>query len=49
MESQSKEMWQVLCEQAANEKDPERLMTLIKEISRMLDERLKHHEQPNAA
>lgn len=49
MESQKKEKWQVLCEQAATEKDPDRLMTLIKEISRILDDKLRQRDQPNAA
>jgi hypothetical protein len=49
MEPQVKEPWQSLCEQAAREQDPERLMALIKEISRLLDEQLKQKEQQRAA
>lgn len=44
MKGQTKEHWMELCEQAATEQDPERLLQLINEINRMLDqkqERLK--------
>ena len=44
MKGQTKENWMELCEQAASEQDPERLLQLINEINRMLDqkqERLK--------
>jgi hypothetical protein len=42
--------WQDLCQQAAEEKDSERLMSLVKEISRLLDEQLKQKERlQNAA
>ncbi|HEY7352403.1 MAG TPA: hypothetical protein VH596_06505 [Terriglobales bacterium] len=40
-----------LCKQAANEQDPEKLMELVKEINRLLEEkelRLKK-ERPKAA
>jgi hypothetical protein len=33
------ETWQVLCGQAAVEEDSERLMGLVSEISRLLDEK----------
>lgn len=36
MQAQSKERWQALCEQAAHEKDPVRLMQLVDEINRLL-------------
>ena len=35
----SKESWMKLCEQAAVEQDPERLMELTREICRLLEER----------
>jgi hypothetical protein len=38
MEVKTKEQWQVFCEQAAVEQDPERLMLLIQEIDRLLTE-----------
>jgi len=42
--------WQDLCQDAAEEKDSERLMSLVKEISRLLDEQLKQKERlQNAA
>ena len=36
MQGQTKERWQALCEQAATEQNPERLMELIEEINRLL-------------
>jgi hypothetical protein len=44
MRGETKERWKQLCEQAEVEQDSEKLMDLIKEINRMLDdkdERLK--------
>jgi len=44
MQGETKERWIQLCEQAAVEQDDEKLMKLIQEITRMLDdkdERLK--------
>ena len=38
---QKKERWLQLCEQAAVEKDPEKLLALCQEISRLLDEKEK--------
>jgi len=49
-DDQTKTQWQDLCQQAAEEKDSERLMSLVKEISRLLDEQLKQNERlQNAA
>ena len=48
VENPNKKVWQALCQQAATEQDPERLMTLVKEISRLLDEQLKQ-QRPSAA
>ena len=45
VQGKAKEEWMRLCEQAAVEKDSQKLMKLVAEISRMLDEkeqRLKH-------
>ena len=36
---EDKERWLQLCEQAALEQDPEKLMTLVHEINRLLAER----------
>ena len=41
---ENRERWMQLCEQAANEQDPEKLMELVAEINRLLeakDRRLK--------
>ena len=38
---EKKERWLQLCEQAAVEKDPEKLLELCQEISRLLDEKEK--------
>jgi hypothetical protein len=43
----AKETWTYFCEQAAVEQDPEKLIQLVKEINRMLEEkenRLKTNE-----
>jgi hypothetical protein len=39
MQGETKEQWQKLCEQAAVEQDPEKLLELAKEISALLDEK----------
>jgi hypothetical protein len=39
MQGRIREEWMHLCEQAAVEQDSEKLMTLVKEINRMLDEK----------
>jgi hypothetical protein len=36
---QNKERWRELCAQAANEKDPDRLLELVKEINKLLNEK----------
>jgi hypothetical protein len=41
MQGENKERWRDLCEQAAVEQDPERLMILIKEINHLLEEKEK--------
>ncbi len=37
MEGEARERWLSLCEQAASEQDPERLMELVIEINRLLE------------
>jgi len=37
----TKERWMQLCEQAAREVDSQKLMSLISEINRMLDEKME--------
>jgi hypothetical protein len=39
MQGKSKEQWMLLCEQAAIEQNPAKLMKLVAEISRLLDEK----------
>jgi hypothetical protein len=39
MKGQTRERWQELCEQAANEQDPTKMLEIIKEINRLLDEK----------
>ena len=39
MQGKVKEEWMLVCEQAAVEQDSEKLMALIMEINRMLDEK----------
>ena len=39
MIGQNKERWLELCEQAAVEQDPKRLIELVTEINRLLDEK----------
>ena len=39
MRGEKKEHWLGLCEQAAQEQDPDKLMDLVKEITRLLDEK----------
>jgi len=41
MQGKLKEEWAQLCEQAAIEQDPQKLMLLVSEINRMLDEKEK--------
>ena len=39
MKGEAKERWMRLCEQAALEQDPEKLMQLVVEINRLLEEK----------
>lgn len=39
MDQEKKDRWIQLCELASNEKDPERLLQLVVEINRLLDEK----------
>jgi hypothetical protein len=39
MKGENREQWMRLCEQAAEEQDPEKLMALVNEINRLLDEK----------
>jgi hypothetical protein len=37
MKGETRERWQHLCELAAEEQDPEKLLDLVKEINRLLE------------
>ena len=39
MQGPKKEEWMRLCEMAANEQDSEKLLALVKEINRLLEEK----------
>ena len=41
MQGANKELWKQLCEQAANEKDPSKMLELTKEIGRLLAQKQK--------
>jgi hypothetical protein len=48
MQGETKERWQRLCEQAASEQDPERLIVLVREIEKLLadkEQRLRHAKE----
>lgn len=45
----TKERWKQLCEHAADEQDPKRLMELVDEINRLLAEKDERLQRPNAA
>jgi hypothetical protein len=52
MQGENAERWRKLCEQAATEQDSEKLMDLVKEITRLLDEkerRLKKEQSKGSA
>ena len=36
MQGKTRERWQELCEQAANEKDPTKMLEIVEEINRLL-------------
>lgn len=49
LKGQTGELWKALCGQAAEEQDPEKLLQLVKEINRLLEEkeaRLKAAQKP---
>jgi len=52
MNDKTKERWLQLCEQAAVEQNPERLLKLVNEIVRMLDaknERMQQASSPDSS
>jgi hypothetical protein len=49
LKGERKEYWMHLCEQAANEQDPDKLMELVKEINRLLEEKELRLKRDSAA
>ena len=45
MKGEKRELWTHLCEQAAVEQDPDKLMDLIKQINQLLDEKERRLKQ----
>jgi hypothetical protein len=45
VKNQTKERWEILCEQAANEQNPQRLMVLVAEITQLLDQKRNRIQQ----
>lgn len=43
---QHRQNWMVLCERAAVEQDPKKLLELVSEINRLFDSREKHLSRP---
>jgi len=39
MKGEKREQWKRLCEQAANEQDTQKLLELVREINRLLEEK----------
>jgi hypothetical protein len=48
MQGEKAQQWRSLCEQAAIEQDPEKLMWLVAEINRLLDEKEQRLKQQHA-
>jgi len=48
MQGQTRECWERLCQQAAIEQDPERLMSLIEELNELLEAKEKRLKQQKA-
>ena len=48
MQGQTRESWERLCQQAAIEQDPERLMSLIEELNELLEAKEKRLMQQKA-
>lgn len=48
MKGEQKEYWMHLCEQAAKEQDPDKLMELVREINRLLEEKERRLKRGSA-
>ena len=49
MQGKVKEDWMLVCEQVAIEQDPERMIVLVRELNRMLDEKEERLKREHAA
>jgi hypothetical protein len=49
MQGKVKEDWMLVCEQVAIEQNPERMMALLRELNRMLDEKEERLKREHAA
>jgi hypothetical protein len=49
MDGVPKQSWYELCELAAKEQDPQRLLELVQEINRLLEEEQPSHKAEGAA
>jgi hypothetical protein len=47
MEGEPTERWRILCERAAKEQDPAKLLELVTEINQLLDRRKDHTGEPS--
>jgi len=45
LQGETKERWWLLCEQAAVEQDPDRLLQLVREIDQLLNEKQERLKQ----
>ncbi len=45
MQAETKELWLELCEQAANEQDPDRLLAVVREINAALELKIRRLNQ----
>ena len=48
MQGEKKERWEELCQQAANEQDPQKLLKLVQEINRLLAEKRDRLNKTNS-
>jgi hypothetical protein len=46
VQNENKERWEILCEQAAAERDPQKLLRLVRELNDALREREQRLHQP---
>ena len=48
MKGETRERWEMLCAQAAEEQDSEKLLALVKEINKLLEEKEQRLKQQQA-